>query len=293
LGGPTADLIKDSSDRAFVADVIEASRDTPVLVDFWAPWCGPCRTLTPTLEKVVNAAKGKVKLVKINIDQNPAFAGKLGVQSIPAVFAFKGGQPVDAFMGALPESQVRMFIDRLAGDAGPELEAMLAEARTALDSGDFGGAAQLYAQVLQVDQENRKALAGIARCYIGSGEFDPAREILDMIGPDGAKDPDVASARAALELAENAADPAEVRALQAAYDANPADPQARFDLAVALGGAGKVEAAIDHLLDMIAADREWNESAARTQLLKLFEATGSAHPAVKAGRRRFSAIWFS
>jgi putative thioredoxin len=288
-----SDVIKDSSDRQFVQDVIEASKTQPVLVDFWAPWCGPCRTLTPAIEKVVKAAKGKVKLVKINIDQNPQFAGQLGVQSIPAVFAFDKGRPVDGFMGALPESQIKAFIDRLTGDGGAQLEEALAAAKESLELGDFGGAAQVYAQILQVDQANVKAIAGLARVYLATGEPEQAREVLALAGPAGDKDPDIQGVKTALELLEAAPDADETRALEAKLAQAPDDHATRMELAVAQAANGKVDAAIDNLLLILSKDREWNEGAAKVQLLKVFEAAGSAHPAVKAGRRKFSAIWFS
>jgi putative thioredoxin len=291
-GKPAGDIIKDGSDAGFVADVIEASRETPVIVDFWAPWCGPCKQLGPALERAVTAAKGKVKLVKIDIDKNPAYAGQLRVQSIPAVFAFVDGRPVDGFMGAVADSQLKAFVDRLAkqGGAANAVEEVLALARESLEVGDLGGAAQAYAEVLQQDPENLKALGGLARVYMAGGEPERAREILEMAGPD-AKDPDLDGVRAALALAAEA--PADVAQYEARLAEDPADHEARFELAKALAGHGQLEAAVDHLLAIIEADREWNEQAARKQLLTVFEAAGPMSDVAKQGRRRLSAILFS
>ncbi|CAN7483515.1 co-chaperone YbbN [Phenylobacterium sp. LjRoot225] len=293
-GKPAGDIIKDATDASFVVDVIEASRVQPVIVDFWAPWCGPCKQLGPALERVVKAAKGAVKLVKIDIDKNPAFAGQLRVQSIPAVFAFVGGQPVDGFMGAVPESQLKTFVERLAksgaGGADDGIEDALAMARESLELGDLGGAAQAYAQVLQHDPENVKALGGLARVYLAGGEMDRAQQILEM-APADAKDPDLDSVRAALALAADA--PADVREFQERLTRDPADHEARFELAKALGAHGRLDEAMDHLLTIIEADREWNEQAARKQLLVVFEAAGQMSELAKQGRRRLSAILFS
>lgn len=291
-GKPAGDIIKDGTDASFMADVIEASRETPVIVDFWATWCGPCRQLGPALERVVTAAKGAVKLVKIDIDKNPAFAGQLRVQSIPAVFAFVDGRPVDGFMGAVPESQLKTFVERLAKSGGADdgLEQVLAMARESLELGDLGGAAQAYAQVLQHDPENVKALGGLARVYLAGDEPDRAREILEM-APADAKDPDLDSVRAALSLAADA--PADVRQFQERLAADPNDFEARFELAKALAAHGRLEESVDNLLAIIEADREWNEQAARKQLLTVFEAAGPASELAKQGRRRLSAILFS
>ena len=270
---PAGDIIKDGTDASFMADVIEASQVQPVIVDFWATWCGPCRQLGPALERAVTAAKGAVKLVKIDIDKNPAFAGQLRVQSIPAVFA---------------------FVDRLAkggaGGADDGLDEILALGRESLELGDLGGAAQAYAQVLQRDPENVKALGGLARVYIAGGEPDRAREILEM-APADAKDPDLDSVRAALTLAADA--PADVREFQDRLAADPNDHAARLELAKALAAHGRLEDAVDHLLTIIEADREWNENAARNQLLVVFEAAGQMSELAKQGRRRLSAILFS
>jgi len=291
--GPAAgDIIKDGSDAGFMADVVEASRVQPVIVDFWATWCGPCRQLGPALEKAVLAAKGAVKLVKIDIDKHPAVAGQLRVQSIPAVFAFVDGRPADGFMGAVPESQIKAFVERLAkaGGADDGLDELFAMARESLELGDFGGAAQAYAQVLQQDPDNVKALGGLARVYVAGGEPDRAREILQM-APADAKDPDLDSVRAALALAADA--PADVKQFQDRLAADPADHEARFELAKALSAHGRLDEAVDQLLTIIEADRDWNEQAARKQLLTVFEAAGQMSELAKQGRRRLSAILFS
>ena len=288
---PAGDLIKDATDASFMADVVEASQGAPVVVDFWAPWCGPCRQLGPALEKAVTAAKGKVKLVKIDIDKNPAFAEQLRVQSIPAVFAFFGGRPVDAFMGALPESQVKAFVDKLAAMAPADgVGEMLDMAKAALEAGDLPLAAQGFAQVLQAEPDNLKALGGLARCYMAGGEPDRAREILDM-APADAKDADLDSVRAALNLAAEA--PSDTGAFEARLATDPDDHEARLALAKALAGRGRMEAAADHLLQIIERDRNWNEDAARKQLLTIFEAAGPGSEVARSGRKRLSAILFS
>lgn len=292
-GKPAGDIIKDGTDASFAADVLEASRIQPVIVDFWANWCGPCKQLGPALERAVTAAKGAVKLVKVDIDRNPAYAGQLRVQSIPAVFAFVDGRPVDGFMGAVPESQLKTFVDRLAKAGGGDdggLEEILALAKESLELGDLGGAAQAFAQVLQHDPENVKALGGLARVYLAGGDKERAQEILDMVPPD-AKDPDVDSVRAALALAADA--PEDVREFEARLARDPNDFEARLELAKALAGHGRMEQAVDHLLAIIEADRDWNEQAARKQLLTIFEAAGPMSELAKQGRRRLSAILFS
>lgn len=290
---PKGALVKDATDASFRADVLDESMNQPVLVDFWAPWCGPCRTLGPMIERAVAAAGGKVKLVKINIDENPAYAGQLRVQSIPAVFAFDKGRPVDGFMGAIPESQIKQFIERLAGGGaqGADTAALVAMAEESFTLGDIGGAAQAYAQIVQLDPENVAGLAGLARCYLAGGDPERAAEVIGMVPPEKANDAAVASVRAALALkAEGGGDAA---ALARAVAANPGDHQARFDLAGALAAQGDLAGAVDHLLTIVEADRDWNDQAARKQALKIFEAAGLASDIAKAGRRRLSAILFS
>jgi putative thioredoxin len=295
-GAAAGELIKDGADASFVADVIEASNAQPVIVDFWATWCGPCRQLGPALEKAVLAANGAVKLVKIDIDKNPVYAGQLRVQSIPAVFAFDGGRPVDGFMGALPESQVKAFVDRLAkagsggAAAGSPVDDLLALARESLEMNDLGGAAQAYAQVLQAEPDNAKALGGLAQLYLQNGDAERAAEVLAMAPPE-AKDPDLDSVRAALALAEAA--PSETAEFEQRLAKDPDDHGARLELARALAGAGRMDAAADHLLTIIERDRAWNDEAARKQLLQVFEAAGPMSEVAKQGRRRLSAILFS
>jgi putative thioredoxin len=291
---PQTDLVKDGSDQGFMADVVEASRAVPVIVDFWAPWCGPCKTLGPPLEKAVRNAGGKVKLVKINIDENPGVAGQLGVRSIPAVYAFDQGRPVDGFTGALPESQIKLFVERLAGaDMTAEIEPILEQAAESLKLGDIGGAAQGFTAVLQLDPTNAKAIAGMARLVLSQGDIEQAREILDHAPPEKANDPDILGVRAAIELAANASDAGDTGELALMVANNPDDLNARFELAEALSARGDLEAASHQLLAIIEKDREWNEDAARKQLLKIFEAAGPMSDVAKQGRRKLSAILFS
>jgi putative thioredoxin len=287
--------VKDVTAASFKTDVLQASMKQPVLVDFWAPWCGPCKQLAPVLEKAVADSKGKVGLVKMNIDEHPQIAGQLGIQSIPAVIAFERGQPIDGFMGALPESQVRGFIERLVGPLTGGADAIIAEAEAAVAAGDAGGAAELYARVLAEDETNVKALGGLAKLHVDAGDLDQARAVLSMAAqPAPGKDPDpaIAAATAALHLAEQAASVGDLAPLQRALAANPDDHQARFDLAVALNAKGERDQAADELLAIIKRDRAWNEGAARRQLLQFFEAWGLMDKTTVAARRKLSAIWF-
>ncbi len=287
-------LIKDSSERTFVADVLEASRDVPVLVDFWAPWCGPCKQLTPVLEKAVREAKGAVRLVKINIDENKRIAAQMRIQSIPAVYAFRNGQPVDGFMGALRESEVRDFIKRLAGDPGKAAtEELLAVAAEAFDAGDLSTAAQAYARILGEDPQDPAALGGIAKCYLASGDIERARQTLEIVPPEHRGHEAVAAVAAQIKLRDQAPADDALAGLKARVEESPSNLQARFDLAVALAGAGSAEAAIEEYLEILRRDRNWNDGAARQQLLTLFEALGSADPLVKTGRRKLSNLLFS
>jgi putative thioredoxin len=287
-------LVTETTTQTFVKDVIEESRRQPVLVDFWAPWCGPCRQLTPIIEKVVRAAKGKVKLVKMNIDEHPAVAGQMGIQSIPAVIAFADGQPVDGFMGALPEGQVQGFIERLVKEPiGADGADALKDAEAALAGGDAAGAASLYAGLLAKEPENVAALAGLARSYVQTGAIEQARQTLALVPEAKRNDPAMAAARAALELAEQAQSVGPADELAQKVAANPADHQSRFDLAVALNADGRRDEAAEHLLEIVKRDRKWNDDGARKQLVQFFEAWGATDPATVEGRKRLSSILFA
>ena len=291
----TADTaIKDTTTQAFVKDVIEESRRQPVLVDFWAPWCGPCKQLTPVLEKVVRAAKGKLKLVKMNIDEHPSIPGQMGIQSIPAVIAFVNGQPADGFLGALPESQVTAFIERLTkGRVSAEDKDLLQAAESALAEGNAAGAAQLFARILADDPTNVPALAGLVRCYVATGALDQAKQTLAMIPEGKRSETAVAAARAALELAEQASALGPIAELEQKVAANPLDHQARFDLALAHNAKGRRKEALDHLIEIARRDRKWNDDGARKQLVQLFDAWGPTDEATVDGRKRLSSILFA
>ena len=286
--------IKDTTTQTFLKDVIEESKRQPVLVDFWAEWCGPCKQLTPVLEKLVRAAKGKVRLVKMDIDKHKAVAGQLGIQSIPAVFAFVNGQPVDGFMGALPEAQVLAFIERVTkGKISGEDKDLLAAAEAALTQDDPQGAVDLFGQILDEDPASIPALAGLARAYVKGGAIDEAKQTLAMVPEAKRNDAAVAAARAAIELAEQAQSVGPLSELEAKVAANPLDHQARFDLAVALNGSGNRLEAVEQLITIVRRDRKWNEDGARKQLVQFFEAWGPTDAATVEGRKRLSSILFA
>ena len=296
---PAADqLIVDTTTQTFVKDVIEESRRRPVLVDFWAPWCGPCKQLTPALEKVVKAAKGKTRLVKMNIDEHPAvfqqIAQQMGIQSIPAVLAFVNGQPVDGFLGALPDQQITEFVERLIKDrVGGEEKDLIVAADAALAQKDFAGAADLYAKVLAQDSASVPAMAGLARCYVGTGNIEQAKKTLEMVPEAKHNDASVASARAEIELAEQTKDLGSLGDLEAKVAADPADHQARFDLALAQNAKGDRDAATDNLIAIVKRDRKWNEDGARKQLVQFFDAWGPTDEATVNGRRKLSSVLFA
>jgi putative thioredoxin len=291
------DLIKETTTQTFVKDVIEESKRQPVLIDFWAPWCGPCRQLTPIIEKAVRAAKGKVKLVKMNIDEHPAIPGQMGIQSIPAVIAFVNGQPADGFMGAVPESQVTAFIDKLTagmpGASEPNIAEILKEAEAVLAEGDPAAAAQIYAEVLAADATNIPALAGLARCYMATGAVEQAKQTLAIVPESKRNEAAVKAVQASIDLAEQAKALGPVTELEQKVAANPLDHQARFDLATALNASGKRAEATDQLLEIVKRDRKWNEDGARKQLVQFFEAWGPTDEATIEGRKRLSTVLFS
>ena len=300
--GIASPYIKDSGLATFAADVLEASREVPVIVDFWAPWCGPCKTLGPALEKAVHAANGAVRLVKVNIDENPEIAQQLRIQSIPTVYAFRDGQPVDGFMGAIPDSQINAFVAQLTGGGGHghggpgHAAEVLKVADEALAGGDIGTAAQAYGHVLQDEPGHPKAVAGLASCYLKSGDLDRAKSTLQLVRPDGAQDEAIRAVEAELKLRESAAGApplGETQALKDRLAADPADHQARYDLALALDAGGDREGALNELLEIVRRDRKWNEEAARKHIVTLFEAMGFADPRTVEARRKLSSILFS
>lgn len=289
------DIVKETTTRDFMKDVMDASMNALVLVDFWAEWCGPCKQLTPIIEKVVRSYKGAVKLVKMNIDTYPEVAGQLQVRSIPAVFAFSGGQPVDAFMGAVPESQIKAFVDKNLGPVGPgaEIEALLTEAEAAVVANDPSKAAQFFGAVLQAEPENIAAIAGLAGVMVTAGEIEEAGRLLDGAPAAGAKDPRFAAVRARIALAEQTAKLGDAVALEARLASDPADHKARFDLALIFAAKGEHQAAVDSLIEIIRRDRAWEDDGARKQLLTFFEAWGPKDPMTLYGRRRLSSVLFS
>ncbi|MEO1638472.1 MAG: co-chaperone YbbN [Pseudomonadota bacterium] len=292
-----ADVIKDGTDASFAADVIEASQTTPVIVDFWAQWCGPCKTLGPAIEDAVTKAKGKVKLVKIDVDANQAYAGQLQVQSIPTVYAFFQGRPVDGFQGALPPSEVNKFVEKIAALAGdPEAEGLSAAIEAAeqmLEEGAAADAAETFAAILQEEPNNATAYAGLVRAYLALGDVDQAEAILNGAPAKISTDPALEAVHAQITLAREAANAGPVAELQAAVEASPDDHQARFDLATALHANGKVEEAVAELLELFRRDREWNDGAAKAQLFKIFDALEAKDPIVLNGRRKLSSLIFA
>ena len=292
VSGPASQGVKDVTTASFRQDVIAESMRQPVLVDFWAPWCGPCKQLGPVIEKAVASTAGKVKLFKMNIDEHPQIAGQLGIQSIPAVIAFQKGQPIDGFVGALPESQIKNFLERLAGPLGDPMQALLDEAAEAEAQGDSETAAAIYSEILAEDETSVPALAGLAKLQLAAGAIEQAKAVLSMATGAAASDPALAAVRAAVELAEQSAALGDAADLQRRVESNPDDHEARFDLAVALNGKNMRDEAADALIEILKRDRTWNEEAARKQLLQFFEAWGPMDKASVAGRRKLSGLLF-
>jgi putative thioredoxin len=288
------DLIRDATEATFMAEVIEASRTIPVIVDFWATWCGPCKTLTPMLESAVIAARGKVRLVKVDVDKNQRIAAQLRIQSIPTVYAFWQGQPVDGFQGAVPASEVKAFVDKLSGLAGDGgLAEAIETAEAMLDEGAAADAAEIFAAVLTEEPENAAAHAGLARAQIAAGNLDQAEALLDAAPAAIAKAAPLEAVRAQIELARQAAKAGPLAELERAVTADPANHQARFDYATALHAGGQVEEAVDQLLELFRRDRDWNDGAAKAQLFTIFEALKPTDPVVLKGRRRLSSMIFA
>lgn len=293
-GAADTELVKNATTATFAKDVIEASKQALVLVDFWAAWCGPCKQLTPIIEKVVRSYKGKVRLVKVDVDANQGIAAQLRVQSLPTVYAFRDGRPVDGFMGAQPESAVKAFVDRLVGeDEAGDLAAAVAEAEAALEAGDVQAAAETFAAILQHDPQNVDAIAGLAKCYLKTGDIEHAEQTIGLVPPDKQNHAGVASVRAALDLAKNASKAGDLGPLKAKVEADPADHQARIDYATALAASGAKGEAVDQLIASIRRDRKWNDEAARKALVLLFEAWGFKDPDAIEGRRKLSSVLFS
>lgn len=293
-GQAGGDLIFDVTTQTFMSDVMEASRNQPILVDFWAPWCGPCKQLTPLIEAAVKAAGGTVKLAKMNIEDHPEIAGQMGIQSIPAVIAFKDGQPVDGFMGAQQESQIKAFIEKVGGPAPADpTEAYLERAQALLAENDFGQAAQVFGALLQAEPDNVQAITGLAQCYLGADDLERAKQALELVPEEKRTEDAYLAAKAAVDLAEQAAALGDLAGFEERIAQNPDDHQARFDLALGLNAKGAKTAAVDQLIEIVRRDREWNEDGARKQLLQFFEAWGFKDEASAYGRRKLSAVLFA